>query len=384
VLTARGPSAAQPAVGYYIVNVGEERHANNSDIVASTAQAFLGTRIGCAKCHNHPLERYTQDDYYHYAAFFSRIKLERKEPKDGDTSLVISHADEDENTRPVGVVQPRTGQFLAPQTLDRQAAHVRPGDDPRVALAAWITDPANEAFSGAIVNRLWRHFLGVGLVEPVDDLRASNPPSNIPLWQALNRDFVGSKFDLRHLMRAIVLSRVYQLSSTTTSDNETDARFYSHFLARRIAAEPLLDAVSQVCQSPQRFDGYPVGMRAIQLADPGVKTYFLSVFGRSDRVTACACERGGEVTLPQLLHLQNGDDVLAKIREPDGRVARLLKQHAANGPLIDELFLAALGRPPSDEQRATIEQAFAAGPREEVAHDLVWALLNSKEFAFNH
>src|SRR5262249_27679266 len=154
-----------------------------SPVTASVAQAFLGTRIGCAQCHNHPLEKYTQDDYYHFAGFFSRLKMERQDPRRGPTTLVVSSHDPNQNKNPVGVVQPRTGQFLKPQPLDRSAIEVKPGDDPRVKLVDWMTAPGNESFSGALVNRLWRHFLGVGLVEPVDDLRASNPPSNPELWQ---------------------------------------------------------------------------------------------------------------------------------------------------------------------------------------------------------
>ncbi|MGL4423196.1 MAG: DUF1549 domain-containing protein, partial [Gemmataceae bacterium] len=177
VLTATGNSSEHPAIGYYIVTVGEQRHGENSEAPESVAQAFLGTRIGCAKCHNHPLERYTQDDYYHFAAFFSRVKFDRKESKQGPTHLHNSHPDENQNKRPVGVKQPRTGQFLAAQPLDRVPVVVKPGHDPRVTLAEWITRPTNTAFTGAIVNRVWKHYLGVGLVEPVDDLRATNPPS---------------------------------------------------------------------------------------------------------------------------------------------------------------------------------------------------------------
>jgi hypothetical protein len=191
VLTAAGPTTDYPAVGYFVVTVGEHAEAQRSEVAASVAQAFLGTRIGCAQCHNHPLEKYTQDDYYHFSAFFSRIRLERHEPKSQKpTVLHIRGKDgkENEAKASVGVVQPRTGQFLKPRPLDRSVTPVAPGEDPRVKLAGWITDPKNEYFSGAMVNRLWKHFLGVGLVEPVDDLRASNPPSNPELWTALNRN----------------------------------------------------------------------------------------------------------------------------------------------------------------------------------------------------
>src|SRR5205807_2187006 len=174
VLTARGTTTESPAVGYFIVTVGEQGDATRSEVAASVAQAFLGTRIGSAQCHNHPLEKYTQDDYYHFAGYFSRVRLQRKDPKMAPTILDVSVPDAKQNKAPVGVVQPRTGKFLAPQPLDRSALLIQPDEDPREILARWITDPGNELFSGAMVNRLWAHFMGVGFVEPVDDLRASN------------------------------------------------------------------------------------------------------------------------------------------------------------------------------------------------------------------
>jgi hypothetical protein len=383
VLTVTGKSDERPAVGYYIVTVGENGEPDRSEVVASVAQSFLGTRVGCAQCHNHPLEKYTQDDYYHFAAFFSRIKMERKDPKQGPTALAVGTRDPNQAKQPVGVSQPRTGRFMKPQPLDRSAVEVKPGDDPRVALAAWITDPKNESFSGAMVNRVWRHYTGVGLVEPVDDLRASNPPSNPELWAALNKEFVTHKFDLKHLMRVILNSRTYQLTSATRPGNATDRRFFSHYQARRLPAEVLLDAISQATGVPDHFPGYPAGMRALQLPDPTLKSYFLTLFGRSERVTACACERSGEVTMPQLLHLQNGDDLLQKLRSGDGRLAQLLKEKDAR--VTEELFLATLSRLPSAKETEAVTKALAdGGTREEVYRDLLWALLNSKEFTFNH
>ena len=215
VLTAAGANTDSPAVGYYIVTVGEKKNGEKSEAPEAVAQAFLGTRIGCAKCHNHPLERYTQDDFYHFAAYFSRVKFERKDAKSGPTILRVGHPDQKQDAKPVGVSQPRTGAFMKPQPLDRTPGNVEPGDDPRVPLAKWVTDPANEAFAGAMVNRVWRHYMGVGLVDPVDDLRATNPPTNPALWKALTAEFVAKKFDLRALMRVILNSRAYQLSSAT-------------------------------------------------------------------------------------------------------------------------------------------------------------------------
>jgi hypothetical protein len=385
VLTAGGKTTDNPAVGYYVVTVGEEREAHKSEVVASVAQAFLGTRIGCARCHNHPLEKYTQDDYYHFSAYFSRVKLDRKDPKVAPTTLTVSAPDANQNKNPVGVTQPRTGQFMNPQPLDRSATDVKPDEDPRDKLAAWVTDPKNEYFSGAMVNRLWQHFLGVGLVEPVDDLRASNPPTNPELWQALNKEFVGHKFDLKHLMRVILNSRTYQLAAATKPGNQTDSRFYSHFYARRLPAEVLLDAISQSTGVPETFPGYPVGIRAVQLPDPAQKSYFLMLFGKSERVTACACERSGEVTMPQLLHLENGEDVIRKINSGDGRLAALLNEKKTDAEIVDELFLATLSRLPKREELATVAREKPQdGNKEEFFRDLFWALLNTKEFAFNH
>jgi hypothetical protein len=382
VLTAKGTTGESPAVGYFVVTVGEHGEAHRSEVSASVAQAFLGTRIGCAQCHNHPLERYTQDDYYHFSAFFSRIKMQRKDPRDGPTTLLVAGYDGKPSKNPVGVTQPRTGQFMAAQPLDRTPLNVSPDSDPREALARWLTDPKNEYFSGAMVNRIWKHFLGTGLVEPVDDLRASNPPSNPELWQALNQEFVGKKYDLRQLMRVILNSRTYQLSAATTPGNAKDQRFFSHYYARRLPAEVLLDALAQATEMPDRFPGYPEGTRAGQLPDPTLKSYFLTVFGRSERVTACACERSGEVTLPQVLHLQNGETVVQKIASSGGRLARLLKK--TDDEVRDELFLATRSRLPTMAEKDAVRRSLAEGERGEVFRDLFWALLNSKEFSFNH
>jgi Protein of unknown function (DUF1553) len=283
------------------------------------------------------------------------------------------------------VQQPRTNEQLKPQPLDRAEVAIEPGGDPRVALVDWMTSGKNESFNGSIVNRVWRHFLGVGLVEPVDDLRASNPPTNPALWKALNDDFVAHGFDLKHLMRTILNSRTYQLSSDSLVENETDAKFYSHYYARRLPAELLLDAISQVTAVPDSFPGYPDGVRAQQLPDPALDSYFLRLFGRPDRVTACACERTGDVTMSQLLHLQNGDTVSRKIEAANGRLAELLESTPDNATTIDRLFLTTLARHPHQtESNAVLSQLNAGEPRDAVFRDLLWALLNSKEFSFNH
>lgn len=436
VLTSSGNTDEHPEVGYYVVTIGEYRQTQQSDVVASVAQAFLGTRIGCAKCHNHPLEKYTQDDYYHFAAFFSRVAFDRKAPQVGATELTMATEHQQNQQRhlanlqkqlaekgatsvpekeddakkrdqqltdlrkqiegvtaeidkirksPVTVSQPRTNEQLKPQPLDRSQPAIEPGSDPRIALVDWMTSGNNESFNGSIVNRIWKHFLAVGLVEPVDDLRASNPPTNPALWKALNADFAAHGFDLKHLMRTILNSRTYQLSSETVADNEADTKFYSHYYARRLPAELLLDAISQVTAIPDQFPGYPEGIRAQQLPDPGLDSYFLRLFGRSDRVTACACERMGDVTMSQLLHLQNGDTISRKIEAGNGYLSEMLKSTPDNPLAIDRLFLATLSRKPSQtEVNAVTTQLNQTSSREEVFRDLLWALLNAKEFSFNH
>ena len=255
-------------------------------------------------------------------------------------------------------------------------------------LAEWIVNPANEAFAGAMVNRLWAHFTGVGLVEPIDDLRASNPPTNPALFKALVDEFVKSKFDRRHLIRVILQSRTYQLSSIPTKSNLTDTRFHSHAYARRLPAEVLLDALSQSTGVPERFDGYPLGLRAVQVPDPTVKSYFLGLFGKSERLTACACERNNDVTLPQLLHMGGGATIPEKLRSGNGRLVEMVKSKASDRELTDEIFLWTLSRLPTTAERASFEAESPSGAdsvsREEAFRDLFWALLNTKEFAFQH
>ncbi|QDU19662.1 DUF1549 domain-containing protein [Urbifossiella limnaea] len=384
VLTASGGVTSNPAVGYFIVTVGEQRHGEKSEAPESVAQALLGTRIGCARCHNHPLERFTQDDFYHFAAYFSRVSLDRREARWGLTTLLISHPDQNQNKNPVGVTQPRTGQFMKARPLDRTAADAAPTDDPRQALAKWVTDAKNEAFAGAMVNRVWRHYLGVGLVEPVDDLRATNPPTNPLLWAALKAEFVAKKYDLRALMRLILTSRAYQLSAATRAGNATDDRYYSHYYARRLPAEVLLDAITDVTGVPERFDGYPLGTRAVQVPDPGTASDFLRMFGRSDRVTACACERSGDVTLPAVLHILGGSTTVGKVQNASGWLARSLAAEKDDAKLLDAVFLRTLGRLPAADERGVIS-AHRAGAADRAAfyQDVFWALLNSKEFLFN-
>ena len=423
VLTASGDVREHPEIGYFITLIGEHREVEKSDVPDGVAQSFLGTRIGCARCHNHPLERFTQDDFYHFAAFFAKTGLDRKDPQKGGTRLLVESREETEQkkriaetekrlreakdtgkpqneidglqnqianhqkrlaelrARPPQVNHPRTRKPVLAQALDGKAIDFGNVADPRTALADWII--ASPDFSGAMVNRLWRHFFAVGLVESVDDLRSSNPPSNAKLWDLLTTEFRDSKFDLRHMMRLILTSRAYQLSSTTRPENQTERRFFSHYYARRLPAEVLLDAMASATGVPDEFAGYPVGLRAVQLPEPSVSSYFLTLFGRSDRVTACACERSGEVTLPQLLNLRNGSELERQLSAPDGRLSTLLKD-PDNQVVTDALYLNSIARLPTDAERTLVNTSLANDTRELVFRDLFWALLNSKEFTFNH
>ncbi len=384
VLTARGPLVDEPAGGYFIVNRKPE------DLAEAAAQAFLGTRIMCAKCHNHPLERYTQDDYYGMAAFFSRVKTDGK-PTDRGPAVDVGSPGRRRgggarvDAQQVGVSQPRTGKFLPPRPLDRSTVAIEPGDDPRDAMAAWMTAPTNRTFARSIVNRVWKRFFAVGLVEPVDDLRATNPASNEPLLEALADDLIAHKYDLKRLMRLIATSRTYALSSDPLPTNAADRTFFSHYLPRRLSAEVLADALAEVTGVPEAYEGHAVGVRAVQLPDPDVRNDLLDTFGRPGRVSACACERTADVTMPQVLHLMNGDALNRRLADGEGRLAGLLRSGKPNREVVDSLFLAALSRRPTESQWLTIKSALEAGDgREAVFRDLSWALVNSKEFLFGH
>jgi hypothetical protein len=434
VLTAKGDSFSTPQIGYYIVTIGEKRQAEESEVADSVAEAFLGTRIGCAKCHNHPLEKYTQDDYYRFAGFFDHVAFVRRKPEEGPTELYVAGPQRAELRRrivqletklakaeepgaeppadekpqqqlerqrqqleqarselatlqdkPPQVRQPRTGELLAPRPLDRSEVEIAAGEDPRQALVDWMTAPANEYFSGNMVNRLWKHFLKVGLVEPVDDLRPSNPPSNRPLWDFLNREFVASGYDLKHVMRLILNSQVYQLSSDTLEENAAEQRFYSHYYARRIQAEVLADAISDVTGVPDAFPGYPLGLRAVQIPTQDGDHYFLSVFGRPERTTSCACERSDDVPPASTLHLLNSDWMTRKLFDGEGWLKRTLAEVDEDRQMIDAIFLRAVARLPTSDELERINEHLAKTPnREEAFADLLWAIVNSREFIFNH
>lgn len=372
LITAKGSIfSSGPASYYRIFN-------NSSDLAEATAQLFLGVRLQCAKCHHHPFEKYSQDDYYSFAAFFARVGNKGSEEFGlfgGEAIVLVRTGGE--------VSHPRTGAVLPPRPLDGEA--VDHAIDRRIPLAEWLTAPDNSSFARSIANRYVAYLLGRGLVEPVDDLRATNPATNPELLDALAAHFVSRGFDLKQLLRTIMTSRLYQLSSQPTEANASDEKFYSHYKVKRIAAEPLLDAIDSVTGVPTKFKSLPPGTRAIELPDAEYPDYFLNVFGKPRRVSVCECERSPDENLVQALHTLNGDTIAGKVANPNGRIAQLIGAGKSDDEITAELYLRALGRPPSEAELVNAREFLAAtANRQEIFEDLAWALLNSKEFLFVH
>jgi hypothetical protein len=375
ILTATGPNYSQPASGFY------RRIRDPDSRVETVAQLFLGVRVQCARCHNHPAERWTQDDYFGLAAFFPRIKY-----KDSDNFIGIYNKEEVVYVDRAGeVTHPRTGQTVAPKYLGGAAAAANDTDDRRQVLAEWLTSRDNPFFARTAVNRIWFHMFGRGIVEPVDDFRDSNPPSNDELLDALAADFAARGFDTKHVIRTIMNSRTYQFSSRPNELNAADVKYFSHAQLRLLTAEQLLDAISQVTGSSEKFAGLPLGTRAAELPDGEFYHRFLRTFGQPQRSSACECERESDSTLTQALHLIGGRVVHNKLRADDGRVQRLASSNMLPNEVLDELYLAALSRfPNSDERQVGLNHLESATERRAAVEDLTWALINSKEFLFQH
>jgi len=369
IVTAEGPlDQVGPANFYKVVPKAGE--------AASTlAQVFLGVRIACAECHHHPFDRWTQTDYFGMQAFFTQVNV--KNVGRGDALMVAGNPQ---------TKHPRTGATVVAHALGTAMPKEAPEGDRRTILAAWLTAGDNSWFARNLVNRYWAHFLGRGLVEPVDDVRATNPPTNPELLDALAKQFVADKFDLKKLIKAIATSRVYQLSTKPNATNEQDEQNYSRALFRRVDAEVLLDMVSGVTGVPEKFAGLPPGYRAIQLWDSKVPHYFLKVFGRPMRVTACECERNQAPSVSQVLHLLNAPEIQAKLSHEGGAVARLEKSLRSDDALVDEMYLTFYSRFPTAQERALAMDFLRRDPnrRRQAAEDLAWSLLNSLEFVFNH
>jgi len=346
------------------------------------SQVFLGVRLECAKCHHHPSEKWDQKDYYQFAAFFSGTRRKGQgisAPISGEPEYIWA-------TSSVAMKHPVTGEDLKPRAPDGPAAVIAADHDPRAALVDWMVQPENPLFARAAVNRVWAQFFGRGVVDPVDDFRASNPPSNGPLLDWLAQDFIAHKFDLKHLMRTILRSHVYQLSSTPNETNLTDTRNYSRSYRRRLPAEVLLDAVTQVTGTSESFAGLPAGARALQTWNHKLGSDFMDAFGRPNSSAECPCDRDAKPSMVQALHMMNSTALNTKITASEGRARLLATSKASEEHIANDLYLSAYNRRPTSEELGLALKAFTVkgATRQSATEDILWALLNSAEFVFNH
>jgi hypothetical protein len=367
LLGASGGSFSSAAVNFYQIEETTQKTAEN------VAQVFLGIRMQCAQCHNHPFDRWTMDDYYAFNAFFAQIG--RKQGEDYRETIIFDRREGEVNHLVGGrVMKPKFLGGAEPEIKDR---------DRRVVLAEWITSPENPYFAVNVANRVWAHFFGIGIVEPVDDVRVSNPPSNPELFAELGKRLIDYKYDLRQLVRDICNSNTYQRSSTPNETNASDQANFARANIRRIPAEMLLDALCEVTGAQEKFPGLPLGARAVQIGDGGTSTYFLTTFGRAPRLTVCACEAKAEPTLSQALHLLNGAAVHSKIEQ--GKVVeQLLDAGKKPAEVIDEFYIRCLSRKPTAEESQELLAMCGENPRPvPELQDIFWAVLNSREFLFN-
>ena len=367
LLGATGGTFSNPATNYYQIELDTLKRAEN------VAQVFMGIRTQCAQCHNHPLDRWTMDDYYGFAAFFCQTGT--KNAEDYREKIVYDR-------RSGEVKHPVSGATMVPQFLGGKPVETK-GQDRRVVMAEWLTSAENPYFSTSIANRVWAHFMGVGTVDPVDDIRVSNPPTNPELFRELGNKLAEYNFDFRQLVRDICNSQAYQRSATPNESNRSDTRNYAYAVVRRIPAEMMLDCVSQVTNTNEKFRGLPLGARAVQIADGQTSTYFLDTFGRAPRETVCDCEASTDPSLSQALHLLNGSSTNGKITQ--GKVVdELLKDSTAEQGL-DRLYVRCLSRYPTEAEKSELLAAINASPSpKEGLEDIFWAILNSREFVFNH
>ncbi|MDB4637850.1 MAG: DUF1553 domain-containing protein [Planctomycetaceae bacterium] len=372
VVAAAGEWQDAPAINWYWQMRDDQLHQVTSD----TAQVFLGVRLQCARCHHHPYERWSQEDYYGLAGFFARL---------GRKSFGQPPPYYSSSKPTTGEKNPLTGSVPEPKFPDGEYAKFTPEEDPRHALVDWMVKPENPFFSRVLVNRMWGHFLGRGLVDEIDDMRATNPAANEELLAALSQDFVDHKFDVKHIIRTIVNSRVYQLSSEPTEANQNDRQSFARFYARRLIAEVFHDAVDQACGTQTKFGGISDDARAVDLPNEGFGSYFLDTFDRPQRVSGCECERSSGATLAQVLLLANSDEIENKLADGSGRIAEFMKTEKTIPQKIEELYLAAFSRPPTvSELSKTVGYVETQEDKNKAFEDVLWTILNSKEFMFNH
>lgn len=369
LLTSSGGTFSSPATNFYEIERDVLKTSEN------VAQVFLGIRTQCAQCHNHPFDRWTMDDYYGFASFFAQVG--RKNAEDYRERIVFNRFKGE-------VKHPLTQKNAVPKFLGAGQPDVR-GKDRRKVLAEWLASAENPYFAKSIANRVWAHFMGVGMVEPVDDIRVSNPATNPELFEELGRRLVEYDFDFRSLVRDICNSKAYGRSAVTNATNAHDHRNYASAAIRRIPAESLLDCLSAVTESPDKFRGLPLGSRAVQIADGKTTNYFLDAFGRSKRTTACECEATTSPSLSQALHLLNGDSVHRKIKA--GKLIKRwrVQEKLSDDAIIDRIYVRSLSRHPNDDEKANlIASVESSKDKIAVLEDVFWAVLNSREFVFNH
>ncbi len=370
LMTASGSTFENPAANYYRIS------REPKVVMENMTQVFLGTRFQCNQCHDHPFERWTQQQYYELAAYFASVGR-KGGAVDGEEYIYTL-------ATPQPVVHIETGQAVKATFPFKHAGMNETSHDQREQLAAWLTAKENPYFARSVANRYWSYFTGLGIVNPVDDIRASNPPSNPELLDALTNDFIAHKFDLKHLIRTIASSHTYQRSFRTNDWNRDDSRNYSHALPRRLTAEQLYDALMIATGSPEEIQGVPAGFRATQLPDPNVDVSFLDMFGRAPRESPCECERSSQVSLSQTLSLINGPTVSNAIIHPQGLIARLAAAKADDKQTVDNVYLSVVCRHPTDEEMKNAEAYIKqVGNQKEAAEDLMWAVVNSPEFLFN-
>jgi hypothetical protein len=372
VVAAAGEWQDAPAINWYWQTRDDQLHS----VTADTAQVFLGIRLQCARCHHHPYERWGQEDYYGLAGFFTRLgRKSFGQPPPYFASSKVTTSEKN----------PLTGKVPEPKFLDGEYGEFTPEDDPRHALVDWMAQPDNPFFARVLVNRLWGHFMGHGLVDEVDDMRESNPPSNPELLDALAKDFIDHKFDIRHIVHTLVNSRVYQLSSAPTERNKDDRQNFARFYARRLIAEVLLDAVDQTTGTKTRFGNIADSARAVDLPHEGFGSYFLDTFDRPKRVSGCECERSSGATLAQVLLLANSDELENKLADGNGRIAKLAGADKPIPDKIDEIYLSAFARHPhTKELETTVNYVESQEDKRKALEDVLWTIVNSKEFLFNH
>ncbi len=369
LLSASGGTLHNPPAAYFHVERDTLKTAEN------VAQVFCGIRTQCAQCHNHPFDRWTMDDYYSFAAFFAQVG--RKTGEDYREVVVYDRGGGDVR-HPVG------GRTMPPKFLGSTAPTIPAGKDRREILAQWLTSPENPYFATSIANRIWAHFFGAGIIEPVDDIRVSNPPSNPELFQALGAKLTEYKFDFKSLVRDICNSDTYQRSCERNESNAADERNFAHASARRIPAEQLLDCMGEVTGAPDKFQGLPLGARAVQIADGANRNYFLTTFGRAPRDTVCDCESKTEPTLSQALHMLNGNSIQGKVQQ-GGAIKKMLDAKQQPAEIIDRLYVRCLARhPATNEVEGLLEIVKTAPSVQQGLEDVFWAVLNSREFLFNH